>query len=188
MLCENCKKNEASVHFTQIINGKKQELNICESCAKEVQGFDMPGDMGFGSPFSFQNILSGIMDYMSPSQQIGKAQVVACKNCGITYNEFKKYGLLGCSECYKSFSPTIEPVIKRVQGNLEHVGKIPKNLGKEIMKKRRLSKLKEDLQKAIANEEYEKAAQIRDTIKSFQSEGGIGIWIIGWKLKGTTMI
>jgi protein arginine kinase activator len=170
MLCENCKKNEASVHFTQIINGGKQELNICESCAREINNFEMTGDKGFGGPFSFHNILSGIMDYMSPSQGISKAQVLTCKNCGTTYNEFKRYGLLGCSECYKSFSPTIEPVIKRVQGNLEHTGKIPKKLGKEIMEKKRLSKLKEELQKAIANEEYEKATQIRDNIKSLQNE------------------
>lgn len=169
MLCEKCKKNEASVHFTQIINGKKQELNICESCANEFNGLEMPGDMGFGSSFSFQNILSGIMDYMSPSQHISKAQVLTCKNCGTTYSDFKRYGLLGCSQCYESFSPAITPVIKRVQGNLEHVGKIPKKLGKEIMEKRRLSKLKEELQKAIANEEYEKAAQIRDSIKSLQN-------------------
>ena len=175
MLCENCKKNEASAHFTQIINGEKQEFNICESCAKEVNGFKMPGDMAFGSSFSFLNILSGIMDYMGPSQNISKAQVPTCENCGTTYNEFKKHGLLGCSQCYKNFSPTITPVIKRVQGNLEHVGKIPKKLGKDIMEKRRVSKLKEDLQKAIANEEYEKAAQIRDAIKSLQSEGGNNI-------------
>jgi protein arginine kinase activator len=175
MLCENCKKNEASVHFTRIINGEKKELNICESCAKEADGLQMAGDMGFGSSFSFLNILSGIMDYMGPSQNISKAQVITCKNCGTTYNEFKKYGLLGCSECYKSFSPAITPVIKRVQGNLEHVGKIPKKLGKDIMEKRRLLKLKEDLQKAIANEEYEKAAQIRDDIKSLQNEGQVGV-------------
>jgi protein arginine kinase activator len=112
------------------------------------------------------------MDYMTPMHDISKASELTCKNCGATYSEFKKYGLLGCSECYESFSPTINPVIKRVQGNVEHTGKIPKKMGKEIMEKRRLSKLKEDLQKAIANEEYEKAAEIRDAIKSLQNEEG----------------
>lgn len=172
MLCENCKKNEASVHFTQIINGNRQELNICESCAKDLDNFDMGGDMGFGPSFSFQNILSGIMDYMSPAPHINKAQELVCKNCGTAYSQFKKYGLLGCSECYDNFSATLAPVIKRVQGNIEHVGKIPKKLGKEIMEKKRLLKLKEDLQKAIASEEFEKAAEIRDLIKSLQKDEG----------------
>lgn len=161
MLCESCGKNEANVHFTKIINGKKQELNICESCAKEVEGLQ--------TPFSFQNILSGIMEYMSPSVKIAESSQLICKSCGTTYDDFKKNGLLGCSDCYKNFSPYINGVIKRVQGNTEHTGKIPKNKGKEILEKKRLSKLKADLQLAIANEEYEKAAQIRDMIKSYKS-------------------
>jgi protein arginine kinase activator len=168
MLCDKCKKNEAVVHFKKIVNGEKQELNICESCAREVEGLNLNNDFSFGPSFSFQNILSGLMDYMSPGAQPNKNHEIQCKNCGATYNDFKKYGLLGCSECYNSFGPTINPVIKRVQGNTEHTGKIPKKLGKEIIEKRRLGKLKEDLQKAIANEEYEKAAQIRDMIKSLQ--------------------
>lgn len=169
MLCENCKKNEATVHFTQILNGKKQELRLCESCAKEIQGFSMESDFGFGPAFSFQNILSGLMDYMGPSTQTNTISELSCKNCGATYNDFKRNGLLGCSECYKIFNPNLIPVIKRVQGNVEHTGKIPKKMGKDIMEKKRLSKLKEDLQKAIANEEYEKAAEIRDMIKSLQN-------------------
>lgn len=160
MICESCGKNEAHVHLTKIINGEKQELNICESCAAQLEDFQ--------TPFSFQNILSGIMEYMSPVLQTAKSNELLCKSCGATYNDFKKYGLLGCSECYKSFGPSINTVIKRVQGNTEHIGKIPKKQGKEIMEKRRLIRLKEDLQIAIANEEYEKAAQIRDMIKSFQ--------------------
>lgn len=170
MLCDNCHENEANVHYTQIINGEKQEMNLCESCAKKLQGFNMGEDIGFGSPFSFQNILSGIMEYMNPSQQFVKVQELKCKNCGTTYEDFKRDGLLGCSECYESFRANLNPVIKRVQGNVEHVGKIPRKMGKDIIGKRKLSKLKEDLQKAIANEEYEKAAQIRDMIKSLQSD------------------
>jgi protein arginine kinase activator len=162
MMCESCGKNEANVHLTKIINGQKQEQNICEKCAEELEGFQ--------SPFSFQNILSGIMEYMSPATQTAKSYELICKNCGATYNDFKKYGLLGCSECYKSFEPYISTVIKRVQGNTEHMGRIPEKLGKGIIEKKRIAKLKEDLQKAIANEEFEKAAQIRDMIKSYHDE------------------
>lgn len=169
MQCENCKKNEANVYLTQIINGKKQELRLCEQCAKELNGFHNEASNSFGSAFTFQNILSGLMDYMSPSQHITKTSDLTCKNCGTTYSEFKKNGLLGCSECYEEFNISINPVIKKVQGNIEHVGKLPKKMGKEIVEKRRLTKLKEDLQKAIAGEEYEKAAEIRDQIKSLQN-------------------
>ena len=162
MLCEICKKNEATVHITKILNGEKQEFNICEECAKNKQGLDVT------TPFSVQNVLNGIMDYIS--QTAGKQNQVElkCENCGTTFSEFKKTGLLGCSECYKNFSSMLMPVIKRMQGNSQHIGKIPKKYGKDIAEKRKILKLKEELQNAINSEEYEKAAEIRDAIRKIQ--------------------
>lgn len=176
MLCDACKKNEASVHITKVVNGVKQEYNLCDQCAKEVKGINFVdmGNMDFNSPFTFQNILSGIIDYINQSAQPSVNYVPTCKNCGMTYTEFKKHGLMGCSECYENFQTYLVPVIKGVQGNLEHVGKIPNKTGKEILSKRKLLKLKEELQEAITAEEYEKAAQLRDEIRELQKneQGG----------------
>lgn len=169
MICEVCKQREATVHITKIINGNKHEINMCETCAKQNEGFNLTGQIEFGSPFSFQNILSGIMEYVNQPSQVARNSKLSCENCGTTYEDFKRTGRLGCSECYERFSNTLTPIIKRVQGNIEHVGKIPKKSGKDIMEKKRLLKLKEDLQKAITAEEYEKAAEIRDLIRSLQS-------------------
>ncbi len=36
MICDNCKKNEATVHITKIINGVKQEHSLCDVCASEL--------------------------------------------------------------------------------------------------------------------------------------------------------
>jgi protein arginine kinase activator len=169
MLCDRCKKNEATVHITKIVNGIKQEINLCEKCAMENGELSFVPQINFASPFSFQNILSGIMDYMNAPNETAASFDITCKNCGTSYREFKKTGLVGCSECYKEFSKILKPVIKRVQANLEHTGKIPKRSGEKIINRRNLMKLKQDLQKAIALEEYEKAAQIRDKIKELQS-------------------
>jgi len=170
MLCELCKQNEATVYITKIINGNKQEMRICEKCAKENEGINITGDMNFITPFSFQNILSGLMDYINQSQPSETKPIEPnCKKCGTTYSEFKKTGVFGCSDCYKYFNLTITPVIKRVQGSNEHIGKIPLKSGKDLMERKRLSQLKDDLQKAISTEEYEKAAQIRDLIRQLQN-------------------
>lgn len=168
MLCDACKKNEASVHFTRIINGVKQEMNLCEKCASEMGAINLNGDIGFSAPFTFQNILTGIMDYINQASENQIAYEPVCKNCGLTFTEFRKTGLLGCSECYKNFDSALEPIIKRVQGNVEHNGKIPGKLGKDIIERRKFIDLKEQLQKAIALEQYEKAAEIRDQIKEMQ--------------------
>ncbi|GAA0177973.1 UvrB/UvrC motif-containing protein [Clostridium sediminicola] len=170
MLCEICNKNEASIHVTKIINGNKQELNICAVCADKMGELNIVPDMDIISPFSFQNIVSGLMDYVNTNTLKNKGKDLTCKNCGLTYREFKEKGLLGCSECYNSFNQMLSSVIKGVQGNIEHYGKIPKISGGEILKKRKLLNLKEQLQKAIVLEEYERAAEIRDKIREIENE------------------
>lgn len=169
MLCEVCKKNQATVFITKVENGNKQQVNLCEHCAKEFNGLSIGEGMGMVSPFSFQNILSGLLDYIGETPQTSKYTEVACKNCGTTLSDFKEKGILGCSECYKNLSDTVNPVINRVQGNIEHVGKIPKKSGKGISERKTLNSLKQELQKAIALEEYEKAANLRDRIRDVQN-------------------
>jgi len=92
-----------------------------------------------------------------------------CGNCGTYFSEFKKGGLLGCSECYRSFSDELNPVLKRVQGSLKHVGKVPGSRGKSQAGKSDINGLQIMLQKAVENEEYEEAAKIRDKIKKLQN-------------------
>lgn len=170
MLCEVCKKNDATVYITKITNGKKQQYNLCENCAKEFDGLSLGGEMGIISPFSFQNILSGLMEYMGEVPETTKGSNIACKNCGMTLRDFKEKGILGCSECYKVFAPTVNPVINRVQGKVDHIGKIPRRCGKGIVERKKMVNLKQELQKAIAMEEYEKAAEIRDKIREITNE------------------
>lgn len=169
MICDLCKKNEATVHITKILNGDKKELSLCEKCSKEKGELNFYSPIDISSSFTFQNILSGIMEHVGSVGKDAKNSYIYCENCGTNYSEFKQRGLAGCSECYKSFSETINPIIKRVQGNIEHTGKIPKKLGRHIIEKKKLLKLKEDLQKAITAEEYEKAAEIRDLIRKIQN-------------------
>lgn len=170
MLCEICQKNEANFHIAKIINGVKEEKHVCEHCAKSMEGMSLLPDMNFSSNFSFQNLLSGFLDYMNTSTQSNLPSQVVCDNCGTTYREFKNSGLLGCSNCYNVFNNTVLPILKRVQPSTEHNGKIPVKGGKEIMVKKELQRLKEELQRAIAMEEYEKAAELRDKIRSLEQQ------------------
>lgn len=169
MLCDICKEREATIHITKIVNGVKQDINLCSECAKQSEQFNMVQDIDIMAPFSFPNILSGLMDYVNMTTTKSDRPIdLVCKNCGATYREFKKNGLLGCSECYENFKPTILSIIKGVQSNVEHVGKIPKRSGGELVQKKKIIKLKEELQKSIALEEYEKAAEIRDKIREIE--------------------
>lgn len=170
MICDACKKNEATIHITKIINGVKHEMNLCAECAGKNEEFNIVPDMDMMSPFSFQNILSGLMDYVNITSKNNKSVELVCKNCGANYREFKEKGLLGCSQCYENFKPTIMSVIKGVQSNVEHVGKIPRKSGRDLFQRKRMVKLKEELQKAIAIEEYERAAELRDEIRKIEKD------------------
>ncbi|MEW8957207.1 UvrB/UvrC motif-containing protein [Clostridium sp.] len=168
MLCEKCNKNKANVHIIKVINGIKQEMNLCDMCAKDQENLSLTIDGSLESPFNFQNLISGLMDYINDGVNNENNINIQCPSCKTTYLEVRKKGLLGCNDCYKAFENYITPMIRGVQKDVEHVGKLPEKVGKEIIEKRKVLKLKEELQEAILSEEYEKAATIRDEIKKIQ--------------------
>ncbi|MCX8128547.1 MAG: UvrB/UvrC motif-containing protein [Clostridia bacterium] len=166
MMCQHCQKRVANVHFTQINNNKKSEMYLCEQCAKEK------GQLSVSAPLSVSDFFSGLMGMEHAGSYVQKIQPqqVICGKCGMSYEEFQKVGKLGCGNCYEEFGQKIKPLIKRLHGNVEHNGKIPARVSKDIKYSKEIEALKELLNKAIQAEEYEKAAEIRDKIKSFESK------------------
>lgn len=162
MLCDICGKNEASVHLTEIVNEQITELHLCEDCAQQKS-------MQMEQQFGLSDLLAGLADFELPVEAPEKISV-QCQNCHLTYKDFKKIGRLGCSECYKYFRKYLASLLKRIHGSNQHVGKSPARLvapGESKAKKKlyTLAELKEKLQKAIATEEFEEAARLRDQIR-----------------------
>ncbi len=95
----------------------------------------------------------------------------------MTFDQFIKVGRFGCSHCYETFKNELNPILKRVHsGNVEHHGKVPERMGGTIHIKRKILQLKSELQRLISEEEFEKAAETRDEIRSLEkdvkNEGG----------------
>ena len=169
MKCQRCNEKEASVHLTKIVNGEKNEIYLCEECAREAGQLPFDGN----NPFAFQNLLKGLINPDVNSYEHFQ-QVDKCESCGMTYNEFSRNGLFGCSECYNAFSNKLEPILKRIHGNNRHNGKVPKRRGGTLRVKREIEELRLDMQKAINKEDFEKAAEIRDKIKKLENEISTG--------------
>lgn len=171
MICEACNKNPATVYLSKIVNGNQVEMYLCETCAKEKGSFNLD------SNFSIQNFLTHLIKSTDQSafrtEEAINPKVVACPNCGLTYQEFRKIGKFGCSECYQTFGQLIKPILKKIQGNAYHAGKIPLRTGKLFKTKQVIGQLQEALKNAIEEEAYEKAANLRDEIKRLKNEGGI---------------
>lgn len=162
MLCQRCHKRPANVHFTQIINNKKTEMYLCEQCASEK------GQISFISPFDKNSFLSGFMGSTEPYVTTMPRDIV-CKKCGMSFRDFKQTGKLGCSGCYEAYGDRLRPILKRLHGNTEHSGKVPAGISKSLKNTKEIERLKELLNRAVQSEEYEKAAEIRDKIKSIES-------------------
>lgn len=165
MLCQDCNTRDATVYMTTIINGKKEEIQLCEECAKKKE------KLNFENNFSMHSFLANLLDgNMAPNINVSYKQNKNCPQCGSTYNDFKENGRLGCSMCYQTFSDMLLPLIRRVQGNTIHGGKVPKRSGASIKLKRELKNLKHKLEQLVLHEEFEEAVKVRDEIKKLEGE------------------
>lgn len=165
MLCQKCQERPANVHFTQVVNNHRTELYLCEQCAGEM------GQLKMGAPININDVFSGFLGLgnalQRPTAQIREHR---CEKCGMSFEDFQKTGKLGCGSCYEAFGEKLRPIIKRFHGNNEHTGKAPESISQTIRTSRELGKLKDSLNRAIQNEEYEKAAELRDQIKALEAE------------------
>jgi protein arginine kinase activator len=161
MLCNECGKNEANVHVTHIINGKKTESHLCEECAKKNQAI-------LNSSFSMENLFSAMLNNAFNNKTALPAK--GCPNCGMTYDTFRSTGKFGCSHCIDSFKTRVMPVIKSIQGYDRHTGKIPKRAGGSYRVQMDIEKMKNDLRNAVECEKYELAAELRDKIHELENK------------------
>lgn len=174
MLCDRCKQRPANVHYTQIINGIKTEMNLCEQCAQEeglLNSDTFSSFMNF-TPFSVQNLLAGLMNFLPNTERGFTEEQLKCDNCGMTYDKFKQTGRLGCSKCYDFFKDELNPLIRRIHGSIGHRGKIPRKTGGVLRAKREIEELKAQLDKAVKDEAYEEAAKLRDKIRDLEKKYG----------------
>jgi len=175
MICNVCGKHKATVHLTEIVNDQVTKLNLCEYCAKE-KGTQM--EKHFGIADLLQGLTGETTKSLAPM-----VQKVKCPNCGMSFDEFKKIGRLGCAECYGTFESHLSPLLKRIHSSNEHTGKSPRRMApsKKAVGKgpaapaagkisSEIQMLKAQLKKAIASESYEDAAVIRDKIKRLESQ------------------
>lgn len=162
MQCDVCQQKEATVFLTQIVGGKMQKVNLCEACSKEKKVDDPTG-------FALADLLLG----MGAAQEIERSPSGAtCPACGFTQADFKKTGRLGCSACYDVFSEALEGMLKNMHKGSEHTGKAPASFMQNRRLEAKIKTLQSHLDKAVAEEEYEKAANLRDQIRQIESARG----------------
>jgi protein arginine kinase activator len=159
--CQICKKNLATVHLTEIIKNKKREIHLCEECAAKK-------GVAFKShQFSISDLLSGLVNSQA-AQEIAKMSQIKCPICGLSYLEFRQHGRLGCATDYTVFKEGLMPLLEKIHGSTEHLGKIPNSSGDTREVSKELLELRQALKRAVDKEDYEKAAEVRDRIRQIE--------------------
>jgi protein arginine kinase activator len=160
MKCDACHEKEATVFLTQIVDGTMHKVNLCEACAKEKGVNDPTG-------FALTDVLLGLGSEKEIEAHGGaKAK---CPGCGFTIADLKKTGRLGCAACYETFAGHLEDMLKNMHKGLAHRGKIPERSRRLRQRDDRIQDLRARLEKAVACEEYEQAAELRDQIRRMET-------------------
>ena len=169
MQCELCKEREATVHLTQVVGNEVKKVNLCEGCAAK-SGLDIKGTI------SSTDLLMGLSGGDKPAAGGGKPQREAleaeraCPRCHMRRADFKKTGRLGCADCYEAFAPELAPMLHNMHRAHQHLGKIPARESKNIQVSAEVAALQKALEKAIAEEQFEEAARLRDRIAALREK------------------
>jgi protein arginine kinase activator len=162
MICQNCQQRQATVHLTEIDGAAKKEVHLCEPCASSQ-----------GDPANGPGVLEKLQSLLTPGARAGaELAQTTCADCGISYANFRARGRFGCPACYEAFRSGVDPLLDKIHGSTQHIGKVPIRLAATLEAAERLRELRTSLASAVQQEQYERAAELRDAIKQLEGANG----------------
>ncbi len=162
--CDLCGSSQAVVHLTQVVDNQMTTLHLCQRCAGE-KGLHASGPTGNVPLADFLAKLGG-----EEAKSEGEPRAdSSCPFCGLSSANFREMGRLGCPQCYSTFEVHLRGLLRRIHGSTQHVGKIylppdPSTTEKE----KRLKALRQKLHRAVSLEDFERAAELRDQIRTLE--------------------
>lgn len=171
MICERCKEREAAIEFTAIVGDTKKTMHLCPECSKAESDIQTQAGLEEETDTKGSKV-NVVVGHLADTE----AKKGSCPDCGMTYDEFRKIGRLGCSRCYTAFGASMQRLLKRIHGSDTHVGRGQRPVQQvEVEQEPDIStastdvdELRTALQAAVDAEEYERAAQLRDRINRLQ--------------------
>ncbi len=172
MLCNKCKKREATTHVKSVVNGEYEEYMLCSECASALGYNNMWGD--FSTDFS--SILGSFFSNALPERSV----TTRCPVCKSTFHDIQTSSKVGCAKCYEVFYSDLMPSIRRIHSNTTHNGKRPPQIAKlnspvnesvqddNTSKSSEIETLKAQLEEAVKEQNFELAAELRDKIKEME--------------------
>jgi protein arginine kinase activator len=160
MTCQKC-RSEATVHLTENVNGTLRETHLCTRCARKAGVVASGPAPEFGLDEVLQKLITA-----NVGELVGDLARRSCPDCGLRFMEFRVEGRLGCPADYEAFGPGLLPMLRKAQGASRHVGKVPARGQRPGARLR----LRAELRDAVAREDYEAAARLRDRLRQEGSD------------------
>ncbi|QDU70845.1 UvrB/UvrC motif-containing protein [Mucisphaera calidilacus] len=158
--CDKCDR-PATHHAIEITGGQKIEKHLCDLHAAE-EGMSVKA---MNAPIN--DLLTSFVK-LQPEEDQANAETV-CEGCGMTFSQFREKHLLGCPMCYEAFEHQLSPLLERAhEGGTHHVGKVPRRAGASDNRQLQLIRMRKRLDDAVATEDYELAARLRDDIQQLE--------------------
>lgn len=188
--CQLCPSPHATVHLTEFSpTDGRLELHVCRDCVARL-----------GLALDHPPPLASLLVQAQALAQVGEdleSVVVpnageACPQCGLEFSAYVQSNLFGCGECYQAFAPQVAELVQRYHGAVRHVGRLPAGIAgvpeaaavpapatatpsPATIKRRKAATratLTTALSEAIAREQFERAAALRDQLASLDAESG----------------
>jgi protein arginine kinase activator len=163
-VCDNCGGPGAVVHVTQVVDNETKTSHLCAGCAAEK---------GFQPNIPSPNLL--LADFLAkiggdePLSPGAPREELTCPFCGLSTADFKEVGRLGCPQCYSTFEVYLRGLLRRIHGGTQHVGKVYLPPDPSVSEReKRLEALRRKLERAIGTEDFERAAELRDQIRTLE--------------------
>ncbi len=172
MICEECNTNEARFAVTMNINGETCVRHLCPSCMQAMNSSLRGGNVAGVLAAILSAITSGERRFGTEEQPEEAVPDITCPKCGTSYASFHRSGRLGCPGCYVAFREQLQPMLQQIHGRVQHAGRLPLENAEAQRSRSRQEELTRLMQQAVALEDFETAAQLRDQIHALAAEGG----------------
>ncbi len=165
--CDRCQERQATVHMTDIADMEIQdETHLCSECA-ESEGLQYNVELDLSDLIPDELNIDELEEVQPHEEEVADLE---CPNCGMTFEEFRETRRLGCPEDYELFSPGLDPLLEQIHDRLEHSGKVPSGVNEAVEVEHEIQKKEHELQTAVNEEEFERAAELRDEIDELKQK------------------
>jgi len=171
MLCEDCEQRVATVVYTEVRDGAKEVRHLCQQCVEE-RGIHAPDIKSpLESDYSFEGILGDPEGDSLLNEEEQNDEGESCPTCSWTFGRFRRTGRFGCPDCYEAFEEQLRVLLRQIHGSNEHLGKVYSDAAPNASADD-IESLRAQLEEAIGQEAFERAADLRDRIRKLEQRGG----------------